>query len=42
METLKQEIFHYLNCESHIRLGVLRKMDAKSEKRTEFGRFAEL
>ena len=36
METLELTICHYLNCESHIHLGVLRKANAKSEKRTEF------
>ena len=36
METLKLTICHYLNCESDIHLGVLRKTNAKSEKRTEF------
>ena len=36
METLKLTICHYLNCESHIHLGVLHKTNAKSEKRTEF------
>ena len=36
METLKPKICHYLNCESHIHLSVLRKTNVKSEKRTEF------
>ena len=36
METLKLKICHYLNFESHIHLEVLRKTNAKSEKRTEF------
>ena len=31
MEALKLKICHYLNCESHIHLGVLRKINAKSE-----------
>ena len=33
METLKLTICHYLNCESHIHLGMLRKTNAKSEQR---------
>ena len=36
METLKLKICHYLYCKSHIHLSVLRKTNAKSEKRTEF------
>ena len=33
METLKLKICHYLNCESHIHLGVLLKTNAKGVKR---------
>ena len=40
MDVLKLKIYHYLNCESHIHLGVLRKTNAKSEHN--FGRFVEL
>ena len=36
MEMLELKISHYLNCESHIHLGVPLKTNAKSEKRTEF------
>ena len=32
METLKLNICHYINCESHIHLGVLRKTNGKSEQ----------
>ena len=35
METLKLKICHYLNCESPNHLGVLRKMNAESEKPSE-------
>ena len=31
MEALEPKICHYLNCESHIYLGVLRKSNAKRE-----------
>ena len=41
MEALMLKICHYLNCESHIHLGVLRKINAKSENEENFGRFAE-
>ena len=40
MEALKLKNCHYLNCESQIHLGVLRKANAKSEHSC--GRFAEL
>ena len=40
MEALKLKICHYLNCESDIHLGMLRKANVKSEHN--FGRFAEL
>ena len=40
METLKIEICHYFNCESHIYLGVLRKTNAKNNE--DFGCLAEL
>ena len=40
MEELKLKICHYLKCESHIHLGVLRKANAKSEHN--FGCLAEL
>ena len=36
MEVLELKICYYLNSESHIHLGVLRKANAKSGKRTQF------
>ena len=49
METLELKICHYLNCGSHIHLGLLRKTNAKSvelmqkaKNEQNFGRFAEL
>ena len=42
MEALKLKICHYLNYESHIHLGMLRKVNAKVKSEHNFGRFAEL
>ena len=49
MEALDLKTCYYLNCESHIHLGVLRKTNAKSVKRMpkakneqHSGRFEEL
>ena len=35
-EALKLKICHYLGCESDLHLGVLRKANANTEKRTQF------
>ena len=40
MEALEQKICYYLTCESHIRLRMLSKVNAKSEQN--FGLFLEL
>ena len=40
MEALELKVCDYLNCKSHIHLGVLREANAKSEYN--FGRFVEL
>ena len=42
MEALELKICNYLNCESHMHLGVLRKTNAKEKNEQNFGRFAEL
>ena len=43
LETLKLKMCHYLTCESHIHLGMLRKTEGKKTKNEQnFERLAEL